>query len=140
MLQQVTATTCYLSPVTYRLRRVIAAPPNTLPHHLRELCEHLDPADAEANIQKNPVKNVVKKVEKRYFSGIGATVEKNTKNDAQKLSPLPPYWWSISDPLGKKRQRKINIFWGRLSKQCFLISGAFGGRSGGHFWHFFVKS
>ena len=84
-----------------RLRRVIAAPPNTLPHHLRELCEHLDPPDAEANIQKNPVKNVLKKVGKHDFSGIGATVEKNTKNDAQKLSGTPPYWRSISDPFGK---------------------------------------
>ena len=69
-----------------RLRRVIAAPPSTLPHHLRELCEHLDPPDAEANIQKNPVKNVLKKVGKHDFSGIGATVEKNTKNDAQNVT------------------------------------------------------
>ena len=31
--------------------------------------------------------------------------------------------------LAKSRQRNTNIFWGRLSKQCFLISGVFWGRS-----------
>ena len=41
--------------------------------------------------------------------------------------------------LGKYRQRKTNIFGGRLLKQCSLISGAFGGRSGDYFWHFSKK-
>ena len=83
-----------------RLRRVIAAPPNTRP------------PDAEANIQKNPVKNVLKKVAKHDFSGIGATVEKNTENDAESQARHVNVGVQFLSHLGTSRQRKTNIFFG----------------------------
>ena len=94
------------------------------------MSDRFDPPDAEANIQKNLVKNVLKKVAKHDFSGIGATVEKNTEDDAQKLSQACPCWVSFSDPFGKIEAAKDKHILGRLPKLRFLISGAFGGRSG----------
>ena len=81
-----------------------------------------------------------KRVATHDFSGIGATVEQNTKNDAKQPSGASHIGCHFLNHLGKSRQRKTNIFWGRLSKQCFLISGAFGGRSRDYFWRFFVKN